>query len=54
LTSSPAASLPSGWPGASPKLKMSPSAATIQYPAPHALAAMPTMGEASAMLPVDP
>ena len=39
---------------ASPKVKMPPSAATSQYPLPSGVAAMPTIGALSTMLPVLP
>jgi hypothetical protein len=37
-----------------PKLKIPPSAATIQYPAPRWVAASPTTGETSGVPPIDP
>ena len=39
---------------AEPKLKMPPSAATSQYPAPPGPGAMPSMGSLSRMEPVEP
>ncbi len=39
---------------ASPKLKMPPSDATSQYPAPDGVAAMPTMGWLRRSAPVEP
>src|SRR5258708_166225 len=40
--------------GASPKLKIPPSAATNQYPFPDGVAAIPTIGWFSASAPVEP
>jgi hypothetical protein len=39
---------------ASPNVKMPPSSATIQYPPPERVAAMPTIGLARGTLPSEP
>ena len=42
------------WKRASPKAKMPPSPATIQYPPPSGVEAMPTTGRVSGTAPIDP